>query len=188
MLTIDIAVTRPERDFNIRKQDALEAAARGISNIVIKRLRDKNRRTKPNRNGLPKSNYYAKAADSVTTTATQEEAVVEIREPGVGLHWKGGEVRPKPGKKALAIPVNPAVATIWPSEAGGIATGGDDDDGAYKLIWPKGSDHGWIKEAETNELMWLLVPKARIPADPEVLPTVTEMAKAAHDAVMEMLK
>lgn len=187
MLTLSIAVTGPKRDFNISPKDALEAAARGISNIVIRRLRDRNRRTAPNRNGLPKSNYYAQAADSVTTAVSGSEAEVQIRQPGVALHWKGGTVRPKPGKKALAIPVDPSVATIWPSEAGGIATGGADDE-RYHLIWPKGSDHGWIKDTETNDILWLLKPKVTIPANPETLPTVAEMGEAAENAILEMLR
>ena len=187
MLAIDIAVTGPKRDFNISQKDALEAAARGISNVVIRRLRDRNKHTSANRNGLPKSNYYAKAADSVTTVVSGSKAEVQIREPGIALHWKGGTVRPKPGKKALAIPVDPTVATIWPSEAGGIATGGSDDE-PYRLIWPKGSDHGWIKDTETNDLLWLLVPKVTIPANPETLPTVAEMGEAAEKAILEMLR
>ena len=187
MLKIDIAVTGPKRDFNISQKDALEAAARGISNVVIRRLRDRNRHTSANRNGLPKSNYYAKAADSVTTVVSGSEAEVQIREPGIALHWKGGTVRPKPGKKALAIPVDPTVATIWPSEAGDIATGGSDDE-PYRLIWPKGSDHGWIKDTETNDLLWLLVPKVTIPANPETLPTVAEMGESAEKAILKMLR
>ena len=187
MLKIDIAVTGPKRDYNIAPKDALDAAARGISKIVIRRLHERNRHTAANRNGLPKSNYYAQAADSVTTVLTNSEAEVQIRKPGIALHWKGGTVRPKPGKKALSIPVDPSVAMIWPSEAGGRATGGADDE-PYHLIWPKGSDHGWIKDTETNDLLWLLVPKATIPANPETLPTVAEMGEAAEKEILDMLR
>ena len=187
MLTLSIAVTGPKRDFNISQKDALEAAARGISKAVIRRLRERNRHTAANRNGLPKSNYYAQASDSLTTVVSGTEAEVQIRQPGIALHWKGGTVRPKPGKKALAIPVDPSVAMIWPSEAGGIATGGSDDE-PYKLIWPKGSDHGWIKDTETNDLLWLLVPKVTIPANPETLPTVAEMGEAAEKEILDMLR
>ena len=153
---------------------------------MIDHLRARNGATAPNRNGLPKSNYYAKAAqgDSVRSMVAGNVAVVEIGHPGISLHYEGGTVRPRPGKRALAIPVDASVATIWPSEAAGIGTGGADDE-PYALVWPKGSDHGWIKDTETNELLWLLVPHARIPADPTVLPSDAEILQAAGDAIQE---
>ena len=182
-LTIDIAL--PKKDLPSPKA-MMEAAGRGVSNLVIGHLRERNMSRPRNRHGLPKSNYYADAADSVTTEATEQSAVVTIRKEGLLLHWKGGDVRPRPGKRALAIPMDPSVAGIWPSEAGGIATGGDDEDGRYALVWPKGSDHGWIKDVETGDLMWLLVPRVRIKADSSVLPSEKAISDAAKDAVMEM--
>ena len=181
MLDIAVNVRMPEIG-TTSAREANEAAARGISNLVIRHLRERNGRTAPNRHGLPKSNYYAEAAESITTEVSEAEAVVQIRQPGVGLHWKGGEVRPRPGKKALAIPVDARVATIWPSEAQGSSGGSE-----YALIWPKGSDHGWIKDAESGDLLWLLVPHVRIPADSDVLPGIEEMGEAAARAVQEML-
>ena len=110
-------------------------------------------------------------------TATKiDQGVVEIEKEGLALHYEGGTVYPK--KKALAIPIDPSVADIWPSEASGIATG----DG-YAMIWPKGSNHGFIKDAETNDLLWLLVPKATIPADKTVLPEEETILSAAEAAI-----
>ena len=161
---------------------AAEAASRGVEVLVVEHLRKKNDATPPNRYGLPKSNYYADAAKNVQASSNGRVASVEIDHPGLALHHDGGTVYPK--KKALAIPIDPAVAGIWPSEAGGIATGGADDE-LYALIWPKGARHGFIKDTETNDLLWLLVPKATIPADPTVLPTDGEVLNAAEAAVWE---
>ena len=116
--------------------------------------------------------------------AVGDVARVEVDKPGIALHYEGGTVYPKAGKKALAIPIDPSVAGIWPSEASGIGTGGADDE-PYALIWPKGSNHGFIKDTETNDLLWVLVPKATIPADPSVLPSDGEILGAAEDAVWE---
>ena len=85
MLTLSIAVTGPKRDFNISPKDALEAAARGISNIVTRRLRDRNRRTAPNRYGLPKSNYYAREAIRARSLrAPREDCKTEYTEVATG--------------------------------------------------------------------------------------------------------
>ena len=162
---------------------AAEAAVRGMEVLVIDHLRDKNNRS-AHKNGFPKSDYYAKAANNVAASVAGNVARIEIDHPGLALHYEGGTVWPK--KKALAIPIDPSVAAIWPSEAGGIATGGADDD-LYALIWPKGSNHGFIKDTETNDLLWLLVPKATIPADKDVLPTDGEILGAAEEAIREMM-
>lgn len=64
---------------------------------------------------FPKSNYYSESADSVTTKVSGDSATVSIEKEGAALHYYGGTVRPKRGK-ALAIPLDPDVASICPSE------------------------------------------------------------------------
>jgi hypothetical protein len=160
-------------------QELAEAAALGVAECVAEHLRKKNLTTKPSRFGMPKTNYYGEASEAVRTeTRGTKTAEVSVDYPGIALHYEGGTVRPK--KKALAIPVSPSVAGIWPSEAGALSTG----DGTA-LVWPKNSDHGFIKDNASGELLWLLVPKATIPADPGVLPTDGEMLDAAEDYVRE---
>ena len=163
----------------------LDAAARGMVVAVRRHLREKNSRTSP-RDGFPKTNYYAEAADTARGSVEGNSAVVEVGpdDPngpgsGIALHYYGGTVYPK--KKALAIPISPAVAGIWPSEASGMGA-------ALAMIWPKNSSHGFLKDTETNELLWLLVPKATIPADPDVLPTDAEILTAAENAVLPLLE
>ena len=169
------------------ERDLAEAAAYGITTLIIKHLREKNDSTSGNRYGLPKTNYYATERSDIATEVVGPKATISIDKPGLEMHYTGGTVYPRAGKKALAIPISPAVAGIWPSEAGGIATGGDYDDGPYHMFWPKGSSHGFIKETDSNELLWLLIPKAKIPADPSVLPTDDEMCAAAEDEIMELM-
>lgn len=157
---------------------AAEAAVRGVEALIIEHLRKKNDGTKPNRNGLPKTNYYADAAKNVEASVDGATIRVEIDHPGLAMHYEGGTVYPK--KKALAIPIDASVAGIWPSEANAYA-----NEDEYALIWPKNSSHGFIKDVEQNQLLWLLIPKATIPADPSVLPTDTEIFGAVEEALME---
>lgn len=159
---------------------AAEAAVRGVEVLIIEHLRKKNDGTKPNRNGLPKTNYYAAAANEKNVEASVVGATirVEIDHPGLAMHYEGGTVYPK--KKALAIPIDPAVAGIWPSEANAYA-----NEDEYALIWPKNSSHGFIKDIEQNRLLWLLIPKATIKADKSVLPTDEETLNTAEKAVWE---
>lgn len=157
---------------------AAEAAVRGVEALIVEHLRKKNSGTQPNRYGLPKSNYYADAAKNVEASVDGATVRVEIDHPGLAMHYEGGTVYPK--KKALAIPIDASVAGIWPSEANAMA-----NEDEYAIVWPKNSSHGFIKDVEQNQLLWLLIPKATIPADKTVLPTDDETLKAAEEAVWE---
>lgn len=149
---------------------AAEAASRGIEVLIIGHLRKKNDATSP-RAGFPKSNYYAKASNTVSSRASGNVARVEVDYPGVAMHYEGGTVYPK--KKALAIPLDPAVAGIWPSEYAGM--------GHELFKTPAGA----LGDRKTGQILWLLVPKATIPADPSVLPSDGQILSAAEDAVWE---
>lgn len=149
---------------------AAEAAVRGVEALIIEHLRQKNDGTKPNRNGLPKTNYYADAAKNVEASVVGATIRVEIDHPGLAMHYEGGTVYPK--KKALALPIDPAVAGIWPSEY-------SQD---HKLFKTPG---GALGDAETGKILYILLPKATIPADKSVLPTDEETLKTAEEAVWE---
>lgn len=149
---------------------AAEAAVRGVEALIIEHLRKKNDGTKPNRNGLPKTNYYADAAKNVEASVDGATIRVEIDHPGLAMHYEGGTVYPK--KKALALPIDPAVAGIWPSEY-------SQD---HKLFKTPG---GALGDAESGKILYILLPKATIPADKSVLPTDDETLKAAEEAVWE---
>ena len=149
---------------------AAEAAVRGVEVLIIDHLREKNNSTQPNRYGLPKTNYYAEAAKNVAASVDGETVRVEVEYPGLAMHYEGGTIRPK--KKALAIPIDPAVAGIWPSEYSRD----------HKLFKSPG---GALGDADTGQILWVLLPKATIKADPTVLPTDEKILSEAEAAVWE---
>jgi hypothetical protein len=160
-----------------------EAAARGVSNRIVRHLR-----ARPgNRRGFPSSGYWADAADSVSVKpGSGKSAAVEIAKEGVALHYEGGTVLPKEGGKALAIPLADSVYGKKPSEWSGFRRGDEpDDDDVLSVFWPKNSAHGFLKERDTGELLYLLVPKATFRADRSVLPEDGELLGAAQEGIME---
>lgn len=159
-----------------QRQPMLEAGVRALTNAVVKNFRKRN--AQGNAKGFPRSNFWQDAAESVTSAVEGDAMSATIRKQGVRLRWKGGEVRPREGRKALAIPVDPSVAHVWPSEHAGYATGGDYDEGATALFWPKNSSHGFIKDNETGDLLWMLVSKTTHKPDPSVIPSEDELRSA----------
>ena len=149
---------------------AAEASVRGVEALIIDHLRKRNDGTQPNRCGLPKTDYYAEASNAVAAGVTGNKVNVEIDHPGISLHYEGGTVYPK--KKALAVPVDPAVAGIWPSEYSRD----------HRLFKTPG---GALGDADTGKILYILLPKATIPADPSVLPTDAEIFGAVEEALME---
>jgi len=160
----------------IDERAAAEAAAEGVSDCVIAHFRRRNTSAK-RRAGMPKSDYWEDAAESVTTEVRGESAAVTVQKEGVALHYYGGVVYPVSGK-ALAIPLAPSVAGVNPREANAVA-------GGNSMFWPKNSTHGFLKDDESGELLWLLVAKASFKADRSVLPTESQMEQAACDYILE---
>ncbi len=136
------------------------------------------------------SRRYWYGADKLTEVAGEEEgrAVVVVRQRGVRLHWKGGDVRPtgRPSEvtgkptKSLLIPFPDS-----PLRQQGISL--------VELGVPKESIHvikskkgcpilvaGIEKKTRTN-LIWLgkLVKSAHFEPRPEVLPSENELQRAA---------
>lgn len=151
---------------------AAQAAARGMEVLIIGHLRRKNETTPPPA-GFPKTDYYADASDSVSCSSSGRVARVEVDHPGLAMHYEGGTVYPK--KKALAIPVDPSVAGIWPSEY---------SQQGHKLFKTPG---GALGDSDTGTILWALIPKATIPEDKTVLPTDDEIMTAAEEAIWEMV-
>ena len=156
---------------------AAEAAVRGVEVLIIEHLRSKNDKTRPNRYGLPKSNYYAEAAKDVAASVDGNKINVEIGYPGISLHYEGGTVRPKPGKKALALPVDPSVAGIWPS----------DYDPTPKHEKTFVSPAGAIGDRDTGKILWILLPHVEIPSDKTVLPADAAIFGAVEEALAEVV-
>ena len=149
---------------------AAEAAVHGVEALIIEHLRKKNDGTKPNRWGMPKTKYYAEASKNVEASVVGATIRVESDHPGLAMHYEGGTVYPK--KKALALPIDPAVAGIWPSEYSRD----------HKLFKTPG---GALGDADTGKILYILLPKATIPSDQSVLPTDAEIFGADEEALME---
>lgn len=179
-LTIEIPPAQL-RDVLPSERELAQAAGEGVRDCIRRHLTDRNMHTAPNRHGLPHSNYWHKAANTVKVEPQGgSRTIVSIgaenddpNEPGQGvaLHYFGGVVYPTGGRKALAIPISTEVAGKNPREVNKLTDG-------IALVWPKNSSHGFLKDEDTNELLWLLIPKATIKADPTVLPTEDEMRDA----------
>ena len=160
-----------------------ERAGMRVADLVIKHLRKKNDSTKPSPFGMPKSNYYANAADTVQYEAAGNKFTVSVgtdstdkdaKGMGIALHYHGGTVYPKSGKKALAMPIDPAVAGIWPSEY-------SQDHKLFKT--PAGA----LGDADSGKILYILLPKVTIPADPTVLPTDEEIENAATLGMAQLM-
>ena len=156
-----------------------EAGARGMMNLIYSHLLRRNASAR-RRAGMPKSDYWADAADSMKVEAAGKVGVVTIDKEGAALHYYGGIVYPTGGRKSLAIPVHPAVWDQRPAEY-------DPSHEKLSLVWPKGEKTGTLRDKETGEPYYILVAHATIPADRSVLPTedaLLDAARAAMEAVL----
>ncbi len=178
---------RLKKDFElVDERRAGEAMAEGARDCIRRHLTDRGLGTPDNPNGLPHSGYWHKAANTTKVESRQGlRAVISVGaetdnpdEPGQGvaLHYYGGVVYPTGGRKALAIPISPEVAGKNPREVNKLTDG-------IALVWPKNSRHGFLKDENTNELLWLLIPKATIKADKTVLPTEETLLSAMEAAI-----
>lgn len=172
-MELKLKIKDPERQLLGNEDVMMQAASAGVEALLREHLEQKNQGTAPNRYGLPKSNYYSEAAKHVESEVNGKRVTVEVDYPGIALHYEGGTVYPK--KKALAVPINPAVAGIWPSEY----------DEGLTVVWKKGDSHGRLIEKEGGRTLYLLLPKATIPADKSVLPSDEEVLNAAEAAIWE---
>lgn len=163
----------------VDKPMVLDAAGRGVSNLVIRHLRARNNR--PGKAGWPKSNYWEDAASSTQTKTGNASAVITIHAPGIKLHLHGGEVRSKSGG-SLALPARPEVAGIWPSEYAGR-------DRIFLLV-RKAFGKAYLAEKEEGghiRILWRLVKKTRHVKDSTVLPGESALIDAATAAVNSIL-
>ena len=158
-------------------REASQAAARGIHRLVVRHLRARNMSRPARENGMGHSNYWSIAADATRV----EGNVVTVSKEGAALHYYGGTVLPRAGKKALAIPKHPKVSDQNPKEFDPSRT-------LMRLVWKKGKKAGTLRDAKTGDILYLLVPKAKIHADPTVLPDDDKMIDAARAAISDMVE
>ena len=173
---LNLKITVPA-DILASDHELAQAAGRGVSNAVKRHLVERDARGRSD--GLPRTGYYGDAASGVTTEVSGSRAVVTIHKEGVALHYYGGVVYPTDAK-ALAIPKSPATAGKRPAEA-------DPDHTKFALVWPKGETTGTLRDKETDEVVYLLVSKAKIKEDKTVLPTDAELEAAGMSAAETLI-
>ena len=154
------------------------AAAEGVQVSVVRHLRRRHS-TASRRAGFPQSGYWLDAAASTTAAPAGDAAEVTVEKEGVALHYYGGTVYPVKGK-ALAIPLDPSVAGENPRGLNGFSD-------TLALLWPKNSSHGFLKDKDTSNLLYLLVDSTRHKADRSVLPEDGEMAAEAESAMAKAI-
>ena len=174
---LDLKITVPA-DILASDHELAQAAGRAVSSIVKNRLSERDHRGRSD--GLPRTGYYGEASNSVTTEISGKTALITIHKEGVALHYYGGVVYPTTGHKALAIPKSIRGAGKRPAEV-------DPDQTKFALVWPKGEKTGTLRDKETDEVVYLLVPKATIPEDKTILPTEDEMVEAGKSAMEAIL-
>ena len=159
-----------------------EAAARGVSNLVVEHLRARDA-SAAHREGFPSSGYWTGAAEDVSTRTDGASATVTIRAPGIRLHRYGGTVRPTSGR-SLAIPARAEAAGVWPREYAQRGRSG------LFLWWPKGRKAGALARRERSghlTILWWLVGATHHKADETVLPGAAQLRSAAADAALDAL-
>jgi len=91
-----------------------------LNKVLAARLRDemvtifRAKNSTPNKQGWPRTNFWAKAAEETEIgEVTEEGATVKVGGVAhVGIHLYGGTILPGPGKRALTIPLIAAARGI----------------------------------------------------------------------------
>ena len=139
---------------------------------------------RPNKRGWKKSHFWQKiASDTVFAGADEGKAVVAIgNSSGSKLAAKvfGARIRPKSGKKFLAIPAIEARYGVSPSSL-------DKNELQFRRT-RKGGLLGQIRADGTMQVHYWLVRKADTPRDPDALPKKEAVLDGAKKSISLYLK
>lgn len=144
------------------------------------------RNGEPNRMGWAKRNLWT--TEGVEKTApgalTATSAEVRVSSPIIAHKLTGGTIRPGPGRRALAIPVDEEAYLAGQPSLKVIPN--------LKLVkvGPKGRQTAVLAQDTGHdqlEIKYRLVPAVTQPADPRTLPPPDTLAQAAGDAAAAAL-
>lgn len=139
---------------------------------------------RPNKRGWKKSHFWQKiASDTVFAGADESKAVVAIgNSSGSKLAAKvfGARIRPKSGKKFLAIPAIEARYGVSPSSL-------DKSELQFRRT-RRGGLLGQIRADGTMQVHYWLVRKADTPRDPDALPKKEAVLDGAKKTISLYLK
>lgn len=153
--------------------------------ILVEHFRAKN--ATPNARGFPRSNFWNGVAGATAfDSADERSATVKVTDPyGRPLlqRYFGGDIRPGPGRKALAIPMRPEAAGVLP-RSGTIPD--------LFVLRSKSSGRAFLARREHGalRLYFLLVPFVKQAPDPTALPPESDRQAAltAHAETFLRLK
>lgn len=158
------------------------AVGRGFERTLRRHFRELDKR--PNRRGWRKSHFWEKiAADTVFAGADDNRAVVSIgNSSGSKLAAKvfGARIRPKSGKKFLAIPAIEARYGVSPSSL-------DKSELQFRRT-RRGGLLGVIRADGTMQVHYWLVRKADTPRDPDSLPKKETVLADAKKEISKYLR
>lgn len=139
---------------------------------------------RPNKRGWKKSHFWQKiASDTVFAGADDNRAVVSIGSdsgPKFAAKVFGARIRPKSGKKFLAIPAIEARYGVNPSSL-------DKSELQFRRT-RKGGLLGQIRADGTMQVHYWLVRKADTPRDPDALPKKEAVLDGAKKSISLYLK
>ena len=158
------------------------AVGRGFERTLRRHFRELDKR--PNRRGWRKSHFWEKiAADTVFAGADDNRAVVSIGSdsgPKFAAKVFGARIRPKGGKKFLAIPAIEARYGVSPSSL-------DKSELQFRRT-RRGGLLGVIRADGTMQVHYWLVRKADTPRDPQALPKKETVLSAAKKTISLYIK
>ena len=158
------------------------AVGRGFERTLRRHFRELDKR--PNRRGWRKSHFWEKiAADTVFAGADDSRAVVSIGSdsgPKFAAKVFGARIRPKGGKKFLAIPAIEARYGVSPSSL-------NKNELQFRRT-RRGGLLGVIRADGTMQVHYWLVRKADTPRDPDALPKKETVLEDAKREISKYLK
>lgn len=158
------------------------AVGRGFERTLRRHFRELDKR--PNRRGWRKSHFWEKiAADTVFAGADDSRAVVSIGSdsgPKFAAKVFGARIRPKGGKKFLAIPAIEARYGVSPSSL-------NKNELQFRRT-RRGGLLGVIRSDGTMQVHYWLVRKADTPRDPDALPKKETVLADAKKEISKYLR
>ena len=148
----------------------------------------------PNKNHWPTTNFWQRAAQTVTSEATDNGVAINVNQVGVAQRYYGGDIYPR-DHLFLTIPARSAAYGRTAGDFSNLTvTYGRN--GAFALVeslpgkisaGKKGAQAAEADDAGGGALFWL-VRSVRQDPDPTVLPNESEIAQAAKAAIASLLK
>lgn len=158
------------------------AVGRGFERTLRRHFRELDKR--PNRRGWKKSHFWQKiAADTAFIGADEQKATVAVQNASgrkFAAKVFGARIRPKSGKKFLAIPAIEARYGVSPSSL-------DKSELQFRRT-RRGGLLGVIRSDGTMQVHYWLVRKADTPRDPDALPKKEAVLADAKKEISKYLR